>query len=168
MTALLPPNLLRLFAPRPQPPFLKPLTKDDSIRGPNKLVGVGELVKRIREEAEDAEVRQGLKPDTAPGTAEAPNDPDTVNGNGAAKNGDAVEKQKIDANGDIEMGEVQDEGVKAGPPVSEKSKGKQRKVDKIAAMGIVGQEARKMRKAEREKRKEQYKKDLEANCKSSI
>jgi hypothetical protein len=57
----------------------------------------------------------------------------------------------------------------AVPVAGKNKKGKERKLlptknDKIAKMGVVGQEARKMRIEERIKRKEQYKKDSEANC----
>jgi U1 small nuclear ribonucleoprotein len=60
MTALLPPNLLKLFAPRPPVPYLKPLTRDEKVRGPNKLVGIAPLKQRLKEEADDDEIKQGL------------------------------------------------------------------------------------------------------------
>jgi U1 small nuclear ribonucleoprotein 70kDa len=63
MTALLPPNLLRLFAPRPPTLYLGALGKDVTDRGPNKLKGVSNLVHRIREEADDAEVAGGMEVD---------------------------------------------------------------------------------------------------------
>ena len=51
----------------------------------------------------------------------------------------------------------------------EKGKGKAKVVkaprkDKISEMGIVGQEAVKMRRELRKKRQEEYKKSLEKNC----
>lgn len=61
MTAKLPPNLLRLFAPRPPLNYLPPLSKDTSDRGPNKITGIAALVQRLRDEAEDDEVKQGFK-----------------------------------------------------------------------------------------------------------
>lgn len=61
MTAKLPPNLLRLFAPRPPLVYLPPLSKDTSDRGPNKINGIAALVQRLRTEAEDDEVKQGLE-----------------------------------------------------------------------------------------------------------
>jgi U1 small nuclear ribonucleoprotein len=168
MTSLLPPNLLRLFAPRPQLPYLKPLTKDQAVRGPDKLTGVAALAKRLREEAEDAEYKAGLQDDEAPapgpGPASAPND--------AADTSKTKTKTKTKSNGvvaveaDEEMGEVEKEnGDKAeGAKSKGEQKVKKRKMDKIAEMGIVGQEARKMRLELRAKRKEEYKKNLEKNC----
>lgn len=61
MTAKLPPNLLRLFAPRPPLNYLPPLSKDTSDRGPNKITGIAALVKQLRDQAEDDEVKQGLE-----------------------------------------------------------------------------------------------------------
>jgi U1 small nuclear ribonucleoprotein len=49
----LPPNLLKLFAPRPPPPFFKPVGKDPEEPGPNKLQGVAAVVQRLKEEEED-------------------------------------------------------------------------------------------------------------------
>jgi U1 small nuclear ribonucleoprotein len=177
MTSLLPPNLLRLFAPRPQLPYLKPLTKDEAVRGPDKLTGVAALAKRLREEAEDAEYKRGLQDDEAqapapapasgPGPASAPND--------AADKAKTKTKTKTKTNGvaaageaDEEMGEVKEEKENGDKAEGVESKGEQkvkkRKMDKIAEMGIVGQEARKMRLELRAKRKEEYKKNLEKNC----
>lgn len=168
MTALLPPNLLKLFAPRPPVPYLKPLTRDENVRGPNKLVGIAPLKQRLKDEADDDEIKQGLadKPVTrVEGAAEG-------SGTGNKTNGK-------DADGDVEMGEVKEEVSEDKPVKASKSapvevagknkKGKERKLpkpknDKISRLGVVGQEARKMRKEERVKRKEQYKKDSEANC----
>ncbi|EIW70793.1 hypothetical protein TREMEDRAFT_73567 [Tremella mesenterica DSM 1558] len=139
MTSLLPPNLLKLFAPRPPPPFLKPLSRDESKRGPDRLAGVGSLVQRIREQAEDEEVKKGMQP-VEEGAAE-----------------------------DVEMNGGEDEQIKEdSSKVDGKGKGKvrkeiKRKKDKISEMGVVGQEAIKMRRELRAKRKEQYKKDSEAN-----
>ncbi|ORY32525.1 hypothetical protein BCR39DRAFT_448211, partial [Naematelia encephala] len=90
-TSLLPPNLLKLFAPRPLPPFLRPLSKDERIRGPDKLTGVGNLLQRIKEEAEDAELQQGL--------AERPETKSEANGNVVAQEAEAAE-QKMDVDGD--------------------------------------------------------------------
>lgn len=173
MTALLPPNLLRLFAPRPQPHFLKPLTRDDSRRGPDALVGVASLVGRLREEAEDAEVKQGMQEGEAPGTAAAPNDPESKSSSSKVPAPAAdVKVEKADgADVEMENGEV----PAAAPPLtngkSKKKKGKSkataappRKMDAIAKKGIVGQEARKMRLEARKKRQEEYKKTLEKNC----
>ena len=168
MTALLPPNLLRLFAPRPQPIFLKPLTKDESQRGPNKLEGCGQLVTRIREEAEEAELQEGLKdrPETKSERGETSGN--DASGHSKSKRAEPDEKMEVDgvANGADDAAEAETSG-------KSKSKGKakakatpKRKLDKIAEAGVVGQEAVKMRRELRVKRKEQYKKDLEKNCES--
>ena len=171
MTSLLPPNLLRLFAPRPQPQFLKPLTRDEINRGPDRLGGCAELVRRVREEAEDAAVKEGMaeRPATAPeanGTstadAEAPKD-DTMD-------------EDVQVNGKdgkvVDVGE-KEEGEEVEQLLKDKGKGKGRqqprpkKNDKIAEMGLVGQEAVKVRRELRTKRQEEYKKNLEKNCELS-
>lgn len=61
MTAKLPPNLLRLFAPRPPLNYLPPMSKDTSDRGPDKISGIAALVQQLRTQAEDDEVKQGLE-----------------------------------------------------------------------------------------------------------
>jgi U1 small nuclear ribonucleoprotein len=48
-----PPNLLKLFAPRPPPTFIKPLGRDPHEPGPNKLDGVAEVLKRLHAENEE-------------------------------------------------------------------------------------------------------------------
>ena len=163
MTALLPPNLLRLFAPRAQPPFLKPLTKSESVRGPNKLTGCAELVKRIREEAEEAEYAEGLKdrPETKSEKTgiNGDADPESKRRKGEPQKEDGME---------VDEPEKQDEEID-GERRKKKGKGKgkqqpKRKKDAIAEAGIIGQEAVKMRREARAKRKEQYEKDLEKNC----
>lgn len=139
MSHLLPPNLLKLFAPRPQPPFLKPLTRDERIRGPNNLGGVAGLAKRIKEEAEDAEVKQGM--DLNPEKA---------------LDEQKEENVKAELKQDGEDGEVAED--------SGKDRKKKTARDKIAEMGIIGEEAVKLRKELRKKRQEEYKKSAEANC----
>lgn len=139
MSHLLPPNLLKLFAPRPQPPFLKPLTRDERIRGPNNLGGVAGLARRIKEEAEDAEVKQGM--DVNPQKA---------------LDEQMEENVKMELKQDGEDGEVAED--------STKDKKKKTARDKIAEMGIIGEEAVKMRKELRKKRQEEYKKNAESNC----
>jgi U1 small nuclear ribonucleoprotein len=140
MTALLPPNLLKLFAPRPPVPYLKPLVKDDAKRGPNKLKGVGELVTRLRTEADEDEIKQGLKDEAD------------------------IAKGKEDAGTKMELGgeegELKEKELKAA------GQGSKTKKDPIKLAGVVGQEAVKMKKEMRIKRKEEYKKNIESNCKS--
>ncbi|KAI0077255.1 hypothetical protein K474DRAFT_1596364 [Panus rudis PR-1116 ss-1] len=49
-THLLPPNLLKLFAPRPPLPYSRPLDRDiDRVR-PKNVEGVGQLLARLRED----------------------------------------------------------------------------------------------------------------------
>jgi U1 small nuclear ribonucleoprotein len=139
MTALLPPNLLKLFAPRPPVPYLRPLVKDDAKRGPNKLKGVGELVTRLRTEADEDEIKQGLKDEA-----------DIAKGKENAGT-------KMEPNG--EEGEVKEKELKKAAVTG----GTKRK-DPIKDAGVVGQEAVKMKREARIKRKEDYKKNLEANC----
>ena len=142
MTALLPPNLLKLFAPRPPVPYLKPLVKDDAKRGPNKLRGVGELVKRIRTEADEDEIKQGLKDDA-----------DLAKGKETAGT-------KMELGG--EEGELKEKELKVA------AAGIKGKKDPIKLAGVVGQEAVKMKRELRTKRKEEYKKNLEENCKLNL
>lgn len=142
MTALLPPNLLRLFAPRPAPIYLKPLVKDDADRGPAKMAGISDIVKRLRDEAEENEYKAGME--------DKPTEEE-----GKPKDEDGV---KEEGNGDASM----DVDVKA----EEKEKPKKKKRDPIAEAGVIGQEAVKMRREARKKRQEAYKKDLEENCES--
>ncbi len=129
MTALLPPNLLRLFAPRPPVPYLKPLVKDDSDRGPDRLTGISSIVKQLRTEAEEKEYKDGLegKPTEAESKAKEDDKP--------AEDMDVDEKPK-----------------------------KPKKKDPVAAAGVIGQEAVKMRREARTKRQATYKKDAEASC----
>lgn len=142
MTALLPPNLLKLFAPRPPVPYLKPLVKDDAKRGPNKLSGVGALITRLRTEADEEEIKQGMRDDAV------------------AANGGQPEGTKMEPNG--EEGALKERELAQAATKSTTSGGK--KKDPIKEAGVVGQEAIKMRREARRKRKEEYKKTSEANC----
>jgi U1 small nuclear ribonucleoprotein len=71
---------------------------------------------------------------------------------------------------DIESPVVKEEGETIDPSSkTKKDKGKEKvrpkpKNDKVAKMGLVGQEAIKMRRELRAKRKEEYKKSLEKTC----
>lgn len=169
MTALLPPNLLRLFRPRDPLPYLKPLTKDDADRGPDALSGISQLVTRLKEQAEADEIKQGL--DDAPVTKEelttaeraerAEKERERERREGAKRTGNGAGKEDVDMDGVKE--EADGEKKKSG-----KGKAKvqpKKKTDKIARLGVVGQEARKMRLEERKKRKETYKKEQEKTCK---
>lgn len=149
---------MRLFAPRQQPQFLKPLTKDEKNRGPDRLQGCGQLVKRIRDEAEEAEYREGLA--DAPKTTTAADE-------GKAGGAELVKAEKMDVDEKEEGEEV--DNLLGDVKKDKKGKGKAKVVkaprkDKISEMGIVGQEAVKMRRELRKKRQEEYKKSLEKNC----
>jgi U1 small nuclear ribonucleoprotein len=150
MTSLLPPNLLKLFAPRPLPPFLKPLSRDESHRGANRQRGVANLLRQIREDAEEAEIKGGLadQPTTSTSEKVEPEEPVVKEEN---KGKDVMEV-------DGEDGEVKEKKKTKAKVV------KPMKKDKISEMGVVGQEAIKMRRELRAKRREQYKKDLEKSC----
>ena len=156
---------MRLFAPRDPVPYLRPLTKDDADRGPNKIVGVGSLVTRLKEEADAEEIKKGLD-DTVVTQSETSAQAQAVKDQ-VASNGDAgAVKQE---NGAADSAAAP-EAAAAGSSKAKNSKGKARKdvkpkrLDKIAKLGVVGQEARKMRLEERKKRQEKYKKDQEKNC----
>lgn len=147
MTSLLPPNLLKLFAPRPPVPYLKPLVKDDAKRGPNKMTGVGPLITRLRTEADEEEIQQGMRDEAA------------------AANGEQSEGTKMEKTDPVEAEakaqETNKESATTQPPP--RAAGSKKK-DPIKEAGIVGQEAVKMRREARRKRQEEYKKTSEANC----
>lgn len=117
------------------------------------------MVTRLREEAEEAELKEGMA--DAPVTVK-----EETNGTSSV-NKDKTDKMDVDQtekeNG--EAGEVAD-AVK----ITSKSKGKGKapKKDKVAEMGLVGQEAIKMRRELRVKRKAEYKKMLEKTCEAAF
>lgn len=49
-THLLPPNLLKLFAPRPPLPYIRPLGKDPDKFREKRVDGIAEVLARIKEE----------------------------------------------------------------------------------------------------------------------
>lgn len=58
-THLLPPNLLKLFAPRPPLPYTRPLDRDiDRVR-PKNVDGVGLLLAKLREEKTQGMINSG-------------------------------------------------------------------------------------------------------------
>ena len=58
-THLLPPNLLKLFAPRPPLPYTRPLDKDiDRVR-PKHVDGVGQLLAQLREDKTQGMMESG-------------------------------------------------------------------------------------------------------------
>ena len=61
MTHLLPPTLLRLFAPRPPIPYLKPLVRDPEIPLHKKLDGVAAILEELREENAIREAEEEAK-----------------------------------------------------------------------------------------------------------
>lgn len=114
------------------------MTKDESIRGPNRLQGISSIVQRLRAEAEDAEVNAGLE------EAKVEVKEETENG---------VKKEGMDVDED---GEVK---VKTEKKI---------KVDPFKEQGIIGQEAVKMRRELRKKRQEEYKKSAENTCELGV
>lgn len=104
IAAKLPPNLLKLFSPRPPPPFFKPIGKDPDEPGPNKLQGVASVVQRLKEDEEE----RVFKRDTE----------------GQGTEGEAVEKK----------------------------------------FTLALEYQKQLRKEEAKKQKEEYKKNLEKNC----
>ena len=61
-THLLPPNLLKLFAPRPALPYLKPTGRDPdlplkSLARPPPVLGIAETLQQIRDEREAKEAK---------------------------------------------------------------------------------------------------------------
>jgi U1 small nuclear ribonucleoprotein 70kDa len=58
-THLLPPNLLKLFAPRPPLPYIRPVNKDpDRVRNKN-VEGTAEILARVKEETTQALIDAG-------------------------------------------------------------------------------------------------------------
>lgn len=58
-THLLPPNLLKLFAPRPALPYYRPLDRDiDRVRS-KAVGGVGQILARLREEKTQGMINSG-------------------------------------------------------------------------------------------------------------
>lgn len=134
MTAKLPPNLLRLFAPRPPLNYLPPMSKDTSDRGPNKISGIAALVKQLRDQAEDDEVKQGLE-----------------------ERKDEPKEEPMDT-------DKPEEGQVESKPDVEDDKKKKKKKDPIAEAGVIGQEAVMMRREAKKKQQKEYKENLEKTC----
>ncbi|THH00524.1 hypothetical protein EW145_g7064, partial [Phellinidium pouzarii] len=60
-THLLPPNLLKLFAPRPPLPYIRPVGKDpDRIHNKN-VVGVASLLSKLKEESTQGLIDAGIQ-----------------------------------------------------------------------------------------------------------
>ena len=53
MTSLLPPNLLRLFAPRPPLPYLPPVDKGSKQRKSVHYSGIGEILDLVNSSLDD-------------------------------------------------------------------------------------------------------------------
>ena len=58
-THLLPPNLLKLFAPRPPLPYTRPLDRDIDRVHPKNVSGVGLLLAKLREEKTQGMINSG-------------------------------------------------------------------------------------------------------------
>lgn len=62
-THLLPPNLLKLFAPRPPLPYLRPVGRDIDRVTKNTVSGVGQLLEQLRETKTAGMLSSGEAPD---------------------------------------------------------------------------------------------------------
>ncbi|PVF93348.1 RNA-binding domain-containing protein, partial [Serendipita vermifera] len=65
MTASLPPNLLKLFAPRPPLNYLRPIDRDPNVVHSKAVSGVAALLEKIREEKDAGMIDQGKADDEA-------------------------------------------------------------------------------------------------------
>ncbi|KAF8520269.1 hypothetical protein BU17DRAFT_47004 [Hysterangium stoloniferum] len=61
MTHLLPPNLLKLFAPRPPLPYARPVGKDPDRIRPKDVGGVASILQQIQEDATNGIISKGKK-----------------------------------------------------------------------------------------------------------
>jgi U1 small nuclear ribonucleoprotein 70kDa len=62
-THLLPPNLLKLFAPRPPLPYIRPVGKDIDRVTPKSVSGVGQLLEGLQEAKTAGMLSSGEAPD---------------------------------------------------------------------------------------------------------
>jgi U1 small nuclear ribonucleoprotein len=159
MTAHLPPNLLRLFAPRPPLIYLKPLDRDPNPAGrPDRLTGIGSLVQRLRDEAEEDEYKKGMEDEVKEESKEEAKD-----GQDDKESKEEPAKEDADKDKDAKM-DVDEAGqvpeVKKEPKKKD-AKGK-RKV--IVPEGVIGEEAAKIRREAKKRSKEEYKKTAEGKC----
>ena len=135
-------------------PYLKPLTKDDRERRPNKLMGIAPLAKRLREEAEEDEYKKGME-DEAKTEEEKKDTGMDVDGSEVK-----VKKEKKE-----DGAEVAGAGDAADAKDKKKAKGKRKT---FSINGVIGQEAVKMRREAIKRRQEEYKKNAEKNCESTV
>jgi len=66
-THLLPPNLLKLFAPRPPLPYIRPVGRDIDRVAKNSVSGVGGLLEQLREARTAGMFSSGEAPDMEDG-----------------------------------------------------------------------------------------------------
>ena len=66
-THLLPPNLLKLFAPRPPLPYIRPVGRDIDRVAKNTVSGVGSLLEQLREAETAGMLSSGQAPDMEDG-----------------------------------------------------------------------------------------------------
>ena len=59
-THLLPPNLLKLFAPRPPLPYSRPVDRDIDRIHPKRVDGVAHILAQIKEASHDSIITAGL------------------------------------------------------------------------------------------------------------
>lgn len=118
MTHLLPPNLLRLFAPRPPIPYLKPLVRDPEIPLHKRLDGVAGIIEELREEnaLRDADKEAKLNAEQKAAEAEAAKSKDGSDMQ-VDSSGKAIKVKKEQVNGvkkeDAEMEEGEEPSTTA-------------------------------------------------------
>jgi U1 small nuclear ribonucleoprotein len=96
MTHLLPPNLLRLFAPRPPIPYLKPLVRDPEIPLHKKLDGVAAILEELREENAIREAEEEAKLNAEQKAAAAAASESTASGMKVDSSSTSVKKEDSD------------------------------------------------------------------------
>lgn len=116
MTHLLPSNLLRLFAPRPAIPYVKPIGRDPGIPLNKVLGGVGSILEELREEtalkdAEEDEIQRKAGTSAGKTTSKDKDGPAIqVDGEGEGEDGDKENKPSIvksaEETGEVEEGEA--------------------------------------------------------------
>jgi U1 small nuclear ribonucleoprotein len=96
MTASLPPNLLKLFAPRPPLPYARPVGKSPNTVRPKNVDGLAHLLAQIREDTAASITERGKSSKKAKKDASAKKD--GIEGDSAMANGDAREEGEEDDN----------------------------------------------------------------------
>lgn len=116
MTHLLPPNLLRLFAPRPPIPYIKPIGRDPDIPLNKKLDGIAGIFDELRDQAalKEAEEEE-RKADAEAASASA----------SSSKQRKGVKKEEPDDTTKPPKGGMQVDGIRAGGEDEDKENAKE-------------------------------------------